>query len=142
MWERRTARMAPADLVAYADERSPAAFVEANRANVYMYGDRARCLTVAPPPQPATPLEALMVAAPGDEPLESTVEQALRLEPVRDAIEALPAEQRFIVEAVFWRGLSVRAIGRELGLSRMAVHRRKKSALQTLAVQLRDTLPV
>lgn len=81
--------------------------------------------------QPATPIEAMMLSDDG-EPEESLVEKLARLEHVKDAIEALPPRHRWIIEALFYRGVSLRELGRELSLSKTHVARLRDEAFDLL----------
>jgi DNA-directed RNA polymerase sigma subunit (sigma70/sigma32) len=86
--------------------------------------------------RPATALEALMSAMPGDEPAES-VEEFL---PVRDAInecvELLDEQDRFVIEAVFFECVSLDVLGERLGVSKTHAWRLRNAALDKLKIIL------
>lgn len=73
--------------------------------------------------QPVTPTEALMQASPFEDPRESILEQMPRLEEVKFVIDQLPEKHRWVMEAVYYRQLPLRKIGRELGYSKTHVAR-------------------
>lgn len=85
----------------------------------------------------STPTEALMEAEPYAEPDESGLEKMLRLESVKAAIESLPENERYVVEAKFWRGRGTRIVARELGVSHQTIHRWMRSGMAKLEAQLR-----
>jgi RNA polymerase sigma-70 factor, ECF subfamily len=84
-------------------------------------------------------------------PLEERVEEAIR-DPapaadevvggaaegdrLRRAVLLLPEEQRFTVTALFWGERSVREVAREAGVSGVAIRKRLRRALRTLAATL------
>lgn len=90
---------------------------------------------------PTNAFEALMVAAPGDEPEESWDEKQERLEPLRDALESgvLDDRQVWVIEALFWRRLGLRTVAQELALSKTHVARIRDEALAVLADKLQGT---
>lgn len=57
---------------------------------------------------------------------------------VRDAILALPGEQREVLELRYDQGLGVQEVARVLGVSRFAAGRRIASALEALKAELED----
>lgn len=62
-----------------------------------------------------------------------------RLEQVRRAVEALPDDERFIIEAIYWRGLSYREAAEEHGAySYSTLRRRHLDAERRLREQLRS----
>lgn len=87
---------------------------------------------------PQNPLEALLMAAPGDEPVESSDEKQERYGPLRDALESgvLTDREVWVVEAIFWRRLGLRTVAAELGMSKTQVARIRDSAL----VKLKEVL--
>src|SRR5258708_7092116 len=54
------------------------------------------------------------------------------LEELRDAISSLSADQREIIEELFWNGFTEVEIGQMLGLTQRTVSRRKRAAIQSL----------
>jgi len=62
----------------------------------------------------------------------SSPSQSLDAQAVARAMASLPAEQREIVAAHIWGGLSFQSIGEVVGISSSAAHRRYQSALATL----------
>lgn len=79
-----------------------------------------------------------MEAAPFDDGGESALEKMQRLEGVKAAIEALPENERYVVEAKFWRGRGTRIVAREMGVSHQTIHRWYKSGMAKLEDALRD----
>lgn len=93
-------------------------------------------------------LESLDWPAPGcDEPLSATVAGAQGLDyddlsedtadAVMAALEGLPADQAAVLRLRYGQGLSLRAVGAELGFSAMAACRRERVALATLREAVR-----
>lgn len=84
------------------------------------------------------PYQALMECAPGDEPELSKQE----LEPLRailnDAIDRLSPRDQWIFTALVYRRMSVRALGRELALSKTHIARERDRIMSELRVQLLD----
>lgn len=99
----------------------------------YAMGDVDRLVILMPS---ETPLEALMSAPPNAEPEESAIEKDKRLEPLSAAMDALSPRERWVIEARFWRRMSLRRLGRELALSKTHVARIEASALRHLKVEL------
>ena len=86
--------------------------------------------------RPETDIESLMQAAPGEAEAAS-VESRLELqELMADAIDALSERDRWIIEALFWRRLTLRQLGAELAISKTQVARLRDEALQKLGVIL------
>lgn len=90
---------------------------------------------------PLTPLQALMEAPPHCDPEESLEEREERLEPLRQAIEwcGLSERERYVIDALFWRRIGLRAIGAEFateakpkGLSHAQIARYRDEALRKL----------
>ena len=83
---------------------------------------------------PTTPYQALMETAPFDEPAESMLEKQERLEPLRRILESdlLTDRERWVIEAIFWRGRSLAQIGDELGLVKASIFRIRERALKKL----------
>lgn len=92
-------------------------------------------------------LESLDWPAPGcDEPLSATIAAAAAdtqgldiddlgegtADAVMAALEGLPADQAAVLRLRYGQGLSLRAVGAQLGFSAMAACRRERSALATL----------
>lgn len=89
-------------------------------------------------PRPDNEYQALMEAAPHQEP-ETHAEQHLELrEKVADAIDDLAPREREVFEGVFIRGESCAEIGRRLGFSRQHITRIRDAAKETLRVALQD----
>jgi RNA polymerase sigma-70 factor (ECF subfamily) len=64
--------------------------------------------------------------------------QAVEGDRLRRAVLLLPEEQRFTVTALFWGERSVREVALEQGVSGVAIRKRLKRALQTLAGMLAE----
>ena len=85
-----------------------------------------------------TPTQALMEAAPFEDPPESALEKMLRHESVKAAIESLPDNERYVIEAKFWRGRGTRIVAREMGVSHQTIHRWFRSGMARLEEVLRE----
>lgn len=85
-------------------------------------------------PRPYGYYEGLMQNYDGE-----TVEELypLRLA-VIDALDSLTDYETYVFEASHYRGMSVRAIGRELGRSKSSVFRARQRAVAKLQARLRD----
>lgn len=81
---------------------------------------------------PMTPTQALMEAAPHDEPEESLIETLAEREAIADAIDLLGPRHKWVVEAIFWRGMTLRQLAGELSLSKTHVARLRDEALEEL----------
>jgi RNA polymerase sigma-70 factor (ECF subfamily) len=77
--------------------------------------------------------EAVRDPSPG---ADEVLGQAAAGDRLRRAVLALPEEQRFTVTALYWGERSVREIAREQGVSGVAIRKRLKRALTTLADRL------
>lgn len=75
-----------------------------------------------------------METAPFDDPPESMLEKQERLEPMRLILESdvLTERERWVIEAIFWRGRSLAQIGHELGLVKASIFRIRERALKKL----------
>lgn len=84
---------------------------------------------------PETPYQALLEAG-TDEPQESALEKEIRFQPLRDAIDSgviLDEREVWVVEAIYWRRLSLSEIATELGgVSKSTVWRINDGALEKL----------
>ena len=87
---------------------------------------------------PETDLQALMEAAPFEEPHTSQESVAGLREQLADAIDKLEPRLRWIFEARTFRGLSVREVGRELNLSKSYVDRLHRQAVDVLQRELAE----
>lgn len=86
------------------------------------------------PPRPYRFYQALMEGYEGE-----SVEELLPLrEAIADAFSVLTDYELYVMDASHYRGLSVRAIGRELGRSKSSVFRARQRAVRKLADHLRD----
>jgi len=86
------------------------------------------------PPRPYRFYEALMQGYEGE-----SVEELLPLrEAIVGAFDVLSEYEAYVVDASHFRGLSVRAIGRELGRSKSSVFRARQRAFRKLANALVD----
>lgn len=89
---------------------------------------------------PDTDAQALMEARPFREPATSKESSAHLRDRIADAIDGLEPRLRWIFEARYYRGLSVRDVGRELNLAKSHVDRLYQRALGELREQLGDLL--
>ena len=84
-----------------------------------------------------TELEQLMVLAPGDQPLISTIEATSDLkEAVGEAIDNLPEEDRFIFNLIFVAHLSLRATGKIVNIPKTSLARRRDKIRRRLMLDL------
>ena len=65
------------------------------------------------------------------------VEQKLACEELHKALEELPVEERELMQALYFDGYSERAYAKGIGLSQVAVHKRKKQVLEKLRNKLK-----
>lgn len=99
-------------------------------------------LDLIPQARPENPYQALMEAAPHEEPAEDVLAFQERMQPVRDALEdpdLLTERERWIVEARFFWQLSVREVADLLPWSVTHVHRIEHQAREKLAERLAQT---
>lgn len=86
------------------------------------------------PPRPYRYYEALMQGYDGN-----SVEELLPLrEAVTKAFDVLTDYECYVLDATHYRGLSVRAIGKELGRSKSSVFRARQRGFEKLRNALRD----
>jgi DNA-directed RNA polymerase specialized sigma subunit len=87
---------------------------------------------------PVTPTQALMEAAAHDEPEESILEKQDRLEPIRLALESdvITDRERWVIEAIYWRGRSLSQIAHELGMAKTSIFRIREVAFEKIAKHL------
>ena len=90
------------------------------------------------PHQPVTSLQALMEAAPHDEPERSQEEDRALKELLADAIDRLPERLGWVFHAHHYRGLSFAQLGREIGMSKTHAHWLYQSAIIELRIDLED----
>lgn len=89
------------------------------------------------PKPPVTPFEALIECAPFAEPEPSVLEKTPRLDLVDAAVyDVLDERERWVIQALFWRRMTLRELGRELALSKTQVARIRDGAMEKLAVAL------
>lgn len=72
---------------------------------------------------PATPLQALMETAPGDEPRTSTEELLYLRQAIDDCLTAVGDEGRFLIEAVLYESLTQRQLADRMGLGKSHTNR-------------------
>ena len=87
---------------------------------------------------PLTPIEALQQAAPHQEPVDSYLDILPKIDRVADALERLPGRERWIVEAIIWRGMSMSQVAAELSISKTWVHVLYHQALDMLRHDLKE----
>lgn len=86
------------------------------------------------PPRPYRFYEALMQGYDGE-----SVEELLPLrEAIVDAFDILSDYEAYVIDATHYRGLSVRAIGKELGRSKSSVFRARQRGFTKLANALKN----
>ncbi len=90
---------------------------------------------------PETATQALMEAAPFEEPQTSLEAFAHLRDELVDAVDDLEPRLRWIFEARVYRGLSVRQVALELNLAKSHVHRLYQQAVAELQEKLGHLLP-
>lgn len=133
-WNTRTLKMGPDTLEWFVHPETD------NNANNRIHwrdvagGDPPRPGSALRTTAPETPIAALMQCAPFEEPAESALEHAVRVDRLRDLVEdgCLTAREQWVVEATFWRGMGVRPIAAELGLGKSQVWRIRARAIAKL----------
>lgn len=90
-------------------------------------------------PSPTDAIDALMRCAPGEEPSTSSLERIDTAEAVADGVDALEDRERYVIDALFWRQVTLRELARELSLSKTHVARIRDAALAKLRVELGGT---
>ena len=83
-------------------------------------------------PLPETDIQALMEAAPFEEPRISKENQQNINHLVEDLVDELDVYERAIIEYTVYAGHSIRACGRMLGIPKSTVHRMKLAALEKI----------
>jgi DNA-directed RNA polymerase specialized sigma subunit len=85
-----------------------------------------------------SPIEALMVCFPLDEPEESVLEQLLLREALADALDSLEEDDRWIFDMLIVVRLSLRFVGRVIGIPKTTLARRRDRIIADLQEQLFD----
>ena len=85
-----------------------------------------------------SPIEALMVCFPLDEPEESVLEQLLLREALADALDSLEEDDRWIFDMLIVVRLSLRFVGRVIGMPKTTVARRRDKIIANLRDILAD----
>lgn len=86
--------------------------------------------------KPLTAMEALMAAAPHNEPEESLQELQPFREAVAECMEQLSEQDRYIIDAINSERVTLQVLGDRLGISRMHASRLRDVAFR----QLRDIM--
>ena len=86
--------------------------------------------------RPTSEMEALMLAAPGEEPMPSVDELMDIREIVSEAILSLPAKYRDTIQLLTYEGLSLREAGERLGYSDVHIMRLRNGAYAKLNTAL------
>jgi len=87
---------------------------------------------------PDNPMQALMEAAPGYEPVESLEELQPLREAVADCIDALGEQDRYVIDAVNSERATLQELGDRLGVSRMHASRLRDQAFARLRVLMAE----
>ena len=70
---------------------------------------------------------------PADDPLvEEIVTDRLQLDMLMSALSSLTADERNLIDALFFKGKSEREVASESGISQQAVHKKKRRILEKL----------
>lgn len=88
--------------------------------------------------RPTTPLQALMEARPFAEPQVSIAERMHVKDLLADAIETLTPEEVWVFNAIVIEGLSLRTVGKQLGVSKNTIASRRDLALRKLRALLEN----
>lgn len=83
---------------------------------------------------PDNPMQALMEAAPGYEPVESLEELQPLREAVADCLDALSEHDRYVIDALNTERVTLQELGDRLGVSRMHASRLREQAFGRLKV--------
>ncbi|NBX50616.1 hypothetical protein EBT25_11925 [bacterium] len=86
--------------------------------------------------RPETPIEALMMAASGEETVESVVELQPLREAIAECIEKLSDQDRFIIDAINSEMISLEELGSRLGVSKPHAWRLRNAAYERLRLHL------
>ena len=68
----------------------------------------------------------------GQEPVEDTVIHGLMLDQLRDAMDKLPHDDRFLIEALFFDGMTEREYAAIIGITQKNVNKKKQRILLRL----------
>ena len=83
-----------------------------------------------------SPLEALITCAPAQEPEESVLEQLALRDILADALDSLEEDDRWIFDMLIVVRLSLRFVGRVVGLPKTTLARRRDTIVAGLQEQL------
>ena len=86
--------------------------------------------------RPFSAMEALMVCAPCEEPEESVIEQMALREALADALDSLEEEERWIFDMLVVVHLSLRFVGRVVGIPKTTLARKRDQVIAKLQNQL------
>jgi RNA polymerase sigma factor (sigma-70 family) len=89
-----------------------------------------------PTPPPVTVVQAVMEAAPGDEPRTSIEELMPLREVLVNVLETLTPREQRIVDLFVVQGLSIRKAAYELGMAKSHVHRLREQVFERLRDEL------
>lgn len=88
--------------------------------------------------RPFSQIQALMEAMPHTEPVVSIEERLQAKEAIADAVETLTPEETWVFNATVIEGLSLRTVGKQLGVSKNTVASRRDEALRKLRELLKN----
>jgi len=83
-----------------------------------------------------SPIEALMSCPPAEDPVESVLEQIALREALADALDNLEEDDRWIFDMLIVVRLSLRFVGRVVGLPKTTLARRRDTIVAGLQEQL------
>ena len=86
--------------------------------------------------RPISPIEALMSCAPSEEPEESVMEQLSLRDTLADALDTLDDDERWIFDMLVVVRLSLRFVGRVVGIPKTTLARRRDKIIEKLQAQL------
>jgi len=89
--------------------------------------------------RPFSAAEALMSSAPFDEPEESVMEQLELRDVLADALDTLDEEERWIFDMLVVVRLSLRFVGRVVGIPKTTLARRRDKVIAKLQQQLLES---
>ena len=89
--------------------------------------------------RPFSATEALMSCAPFEQPEESVLEQMALREALADALDTLDEEERWIFDMLVVVRLSLRFVGRVVGIPKTTLARRRDKVIAKLQQQLLES---
>lgn len=98
--------------------------------------DRVRRRKVRPQPMKSDSAELILSLQPSEANVSNAVEQTMLAGTIRTALQALPAEQRQVIEMAYFQGKTRREIAAETAIPLGTIHTRARLALKRLRQSL------